>query len=424
VDPSVGLFEQVADGRLEGVVLMDRTSTYRDGTRVGWTKIKDCSRYEREAWRFDRRKVARPCQGGDGEMGVRYRKSIRLGGGARVNLSRSGVGFSMGIPGFRVGVGGSGRVTRTLGIPGTGLHSVSTIGSGGRRRSSASSSGGAGRSGQVTVPASQASQLLPKPGWLAGAADKWYYEGVQAYLQGEYQRALRAFQACLAADPAAVSAHLFAALCVGKVDGPDVEQIEHLEAVVTSSDPIPDRLEQKYLPEGLVTLGMQVSITDVISGDAPFDSVGATLMLAELYQKAGRLEEAVGLIQQLHEADPANLVVRLSLADLYLAGLDHEGVLDAASTATNDSDVGVALLHMRAAALTDLGHMEGALASFAEALAKTAKRDPDLLKVVRYDRAFAFEKAGQPKKAKADLERLYAGDPAFLDVRERLTSLL
>lgn len=55
VEPSVGLVEAMTDGRLEGIVLKDRTSTYRDGSRKGWTKIKDPSWYEREAWRFDRR---------------------------------------------------------------------------------------------------------------------------------------------------------------------------------------------------------------------------------------------------------------------------------------------------------------------------------------------------------------------------------
>ena len=55
VNPSVSLVEQMTDGRLEGIVLKDRTSTYRDGTRVGWSKVKDRSWYEREAWRFDRR---------------------------------------------------------------------------------------------------------------------------------------------------------------------------------------------------------------------------------------------------------------------------------------------------------------------------------------------------------------------------------
>jgi hypothetical protein len=53
VEPSVALLEDMTDGRLEGIVLKDRTP-YRDGTRAGWTKVKDRSWYEREAWRFDR----------------------------------------------------------------------------------------------------------------------------------------------------------------------------------------------------------------------------------------------------------------------------------------------------------------------------------------------------------------------------------
>jgi hypothetical protein len=55
VDPSASLVEHMTDGRLEGIVLQDRTSTYRDGTRVGWRKVKDRRWYEREAWRFGRR---------------------------------------------------------------------------------------------------------------------------------------------------------------------------------------------------------------------------------------------------------------------------------------------------------------------------------------------------------------------------------
>jgi hypothetical protein len=55
VDPSVWLVQQMESGRLEGIVLKDRTSTYRDRTRVGWSKVKDRSWYDREAWRFDRR---------------------------------------------------------------------------------------------------------------------------------------------------------------------------------------------------------------------------------------------------------------------------------------------------------------------------------------------------------------------------------
>ena len=69
-------------------------------------------------------------------MGFTFRKSIKLPGGFRVNLSKGGVGVSAGIPGFRVGVGPKGgRVT--AGIPGTGLGWTQSFPLGGARNESA-----------------------------------------------------------------------------------------------------------------------------------------------------------------------------------------------------------------------------------------------------------------------------------------------
>lgn len=58
-------------------------------------------------------------------MGLRYRKSIRLGGGFRVNISKSGIGYSWGIPGYRVTHTASGKTRTTTSIPGTGISYVS-----------------------------------------------------------------------------------------------------------------------------------------------------------------------------------------------------------------------------------------------------------------------------------------------------------
>jgi nicotinamide riboside kinase len=44
-------------------------------------------------------------------MSFRYRKSINLGGGVRINLSKTGVGLSCGVPGLRYSVHSSGRRT-------------------------------------------------------------------------------------------------------------------------------------------------------------------------------------------------------------------------------------------------------------------------------------------------------------------------
>ena len=57
ISPDVSIVDAMTGGELEGIVLKDRTSTYRDGSRAGWVKVKDPARYTREAWRFDRRLI-------------------------------------------------------------------------------------------------------------------------------------------------------------------------------------------------------------------------------------------------------------------------------------------------------------------------------------------------------------------------------
>lgn len=54
-------------------------------------------------------------------MRLSFRKSIHLPLGFRMNLSRSGVGFSWGFPGFRLGRDSRRRVYQSISLPGTGL---------------------------------------------------------------------------------------------------------------------------------------------------------------------------------------------------------------------------------------------------------------------------------------------------------------
>lgn len=60
-------------------------------------------------------------------MGLRFRKSLNLGGGIKVNFSKSGIGYSAGGKGFRVTKTAKGTTRTTAGIPGTGLSYVKEI---------------------------------------------------------------------------------------------------------------------------------------------------------------------------------------------------------------------------------------------------------------------------------------------------------
>lgn len=72
-------------------------------------------------------------------MGFRFRKSINLGGGFRINLSKSGVGYSFGGKGYRYTKKAGGGTRTTASIPGTGLSYVHE--SGGKKHSNAGGHG-------------------------------------------------------------------------------------------------------------------------------------------------------------------------------------------------------------------------------------------------------------------------------------------
>lgn len=60
-------------------------------------------------------------------MGFRFRKSIPIGKLFRINISKTGIGTSMGVPGYRVSRGPRGKRT-TMSIPGTGISHVTESG--------------------------------------------------------------------------------------------------------------------------------------------------------------------------------------------------------------------------------------------------------------------------------------------------------
>ena len=66
-------------------------------------------------------------------MGLRFRKSIKLGKHTRLNLNKKSFGVSFGGKGARFTLNSKGRRTSTFGIPGTGLSYTTT--SGGRKKS-------------------------------------------------------------------------------------------------------------------------------------------------------------------------------------------------------------------------------------------------------------------------------------------------
>lgn len=71
-------------------------------------------------------------------MGMRFRKSIKLFGGTRLNISKSGIGISTGVKGFRKSYGANGKTRTTVSVPGTGISYVKESKASGRNNANGS----------------------------------------------------------------------------------------------------------------------------------------------------------------------------------------------------------------------------------------------------------------------------------------------
>jgi tetratricopeptide (TPR) repeat protein len=320
----------------------------------------------------------------------------------RLTASKRGIGISAGVPGARYSVHSSGRRTATVGVPGTGM-SYSKSQSGGRASRSAPAESA------VAAPA------VPKAGLLAPKYEKEFARGVRAYVSGDVAGALAHFRGATVADTSerSVADDLFTGLLAAQT-GDNSLAAQHLEKVVVADQPLPDALMLKYASGGEIEIGVTPSINVTVE----LGTVAAALTLAEVYQRDGRLDEAIGILQQLVDLERVPALV-LSLCDLYAEQQAWDEIVDVASGTRNDDDItlGVRLFH--AEALVQRGIDDGALEVYRDCL-RSRKRDPELLKEARYGRALLYRKSGKKTQARKDLGVIYADDPHYRDVRALL----
>ena len=255
-------------------------------------------------------------------MGFRLYKSVQLGKGIRVNLSKTGAGVSAGIPGARYSVHSSGHTGKTVGVSG----------SGDSYRQDSSSQGGRSRTAPpIPIPVTSA---YPKAGLLTPKSEKEFVQGVTAYLQGRYDEALGMLRTVEAKDAVTVylqehyaealrraavrrgGAHIgeefFIALSLVALDRVP-EAIPSFEAVLASEGSLPDAIMSKYRIGGTV----DVSVTPAVSVSLPMSNLAVALMLAEAYRRTGQQRKAIELLESLGAEAPGSPVFALSLADLY-----------------------------------------------------------------------------------------------------------
>lgn len=319
-------------------------------------------------------------------MSLRFRRSIRIAKGVRLNFSKSGVGVSAGPRGMKVGIGPRGAY-RSIGIPGTGLYDFEYLSKGSSKATKSAQ--------QTTTVAQPAGQTIPVPpeikvstvpiwvfiaslialfnwpalGFLAligsiflfiksyqspaGQSHRLMAAGNKAFNKGNYESALQSFISVTELFPEAASLY--------KVIGELYISQKDYENAVSAFE--------KFLSQE--------------SGDYVTQfQYAATLAETERYR------EAIPILQGLPQELRSNIWVITLLGTVFLK--------------TNQPELALSVLE------------KGPI----------RKRNMDTGMIeFRYTLATAYKETGDKKKALREFRKVYAEDMAYLDVYEQLNAL-
>jgi tetratricopeptide (TPR) repeat protein len=330
-------------------------------------------------------------------MGFRMRKSIKVAPGVRVNVSKRGVGASVGGKGGRYSVHSSGRKTVSAGsgiVPGVYYQkSVSGKGSRGGTKSAAA--------------ATQSAPVPPKkPGLFAPKGEKELYKAVRAQ-DAEAIRRVGEAHADFRLPAYSVAGLLFAK------DAPDQAERLLAEAFATGKDPGEDGFIAKYM-----TTFVGLPIAKGVSTELPLNRDAIGLMLGELRQEQGNLDGAIDVVEQL---EPTTYSA-VSLAELYAQTGRWDDVIELTEGMKNEDDASALLCVFRGQAFREQGFHDAAHEALKEALRSRSRAAP-----IRHhalaERAKNYLAQGKKGMARKDLERILAQDSSYEGVREQLAEL-
>jgi tetratricopeptide (TPR) repeat protein len=370
-------------------------------------------------------------------MGIRFRKSIKIAPGLHINLSKSGPSLSVGRPGATFNIGPKGTRT-TVGAPGTGI-SYTTQKSWGAITGAKPAHQSVGRPPSVSrgtpAPAVSFPASAPPPGPpglpAVPAAQRLELSFFQRMSTPDDEEALvDGCKELALGDPRQAYARLMQAVhlpdgaylagILALRDGQYADAVNYLSFALEQQAELGRRLA-KYGIAATVLL----PVTDEISATIAPNPDGVMLALSEAYQHAGQQQSAITMLRQLAAAHADDLVLRISLAEMLLDSAPQdqavcEEVQGLTNGMENDSDYHALLLLYRARAMRGLGLKDAACGVLTATLKRTKDRSQEVLLALRYERALVYADLGQQKESRADLEKVYAGDPGYEDVKQRL----
>lgn len=344
-------------------------------------------------------------------MAFRFWRRIKLAPGVTLNLSKSTGSLSFGPRGGKFTLSPRGH-RATAGLTGTGLFYTHRFSKGSGRDA------GRRRRAEPDAPRVPVEDRLD----LGFFRRLFTPDDEEALVDGCRELALghesKAAEHLRRATHLADGAYLAGFLALRR-DRPD-EAIEHLSTAAEQGR----RLGSHFRRYGISAV-MSMAITEEVTVHVGPDLRGVLLGLVEAHQQRGQREGALRCARRLRRLEPDDVLVRLSMAELWWEGRDAgrsalQRIVELGAGVENETALHAALMLYRGRALHELQLLEAARDSFTAALRRRKDRPDDLRRRIRYERARVYEDMGRRSRAREELGKVYAEEPGFEDVATRL----
>ncbi len=325
-----------------------------------------------------------------------------------MNFSKSGVGASAGTRGMRIGIGPRGLRT-SVGIPGTGVYY--------EKRTKLSSSSTKNQSSTNPYIANILNRETKDKGEIklsffksltTPPAERDFIEGINFLLKEEREDSIHALREALKKDPSMADAAFIIAL----ISKDDNERLKSINLIF-------ENLKEfgKYFDKYNVTIGGRLKVTEELIINVMNDITGLTLLAAEIYQDAGRINEAIKILKKSDLID--DRLVKLSLGELYYENGEYENCIDTLQGIDNVDELGTVALLYLAFSFRELDLYDSAVETLRRALRRKKDRSEELLLTCRFELAETFTAMGEKRKAKVEYEKVAAVDSKFRDALQK-----
>ncbi len=344
-------------------------------------------------------------------MSLRFWRRIKIAPGLTLNLSKTSGSLSFGPRGAKYTIGSRGQ-RATLGLPGSGLFYTTTLNSNRRSRS---------RNKNSSRDAAPTVDIRDKlnPGFFKrlfiSEGEEGLVDGCRELALGNEKKALQHLKkASHLADGAYLAGFLYLK---------NRQYKRSAECLILASEKY-KRLGHYFSKYGM-TATMSLPITEEVTAHVTPTLRGVLLALVEVYQAQKHWSSAHDTLQRLRRLAADDIVIKLSLVDLLYdaQGDEHDSlrkIVRLSQNIENETAVHTTLLYYRAKALHDLGLLDAARDALTLALRRKKERPQELLHAIRYQRIKVYQELGQKRRARSELEKLYAESPDYADVEQQL----